>query len=108
MAHKLMVPAGFKECIPRGYDCMLAGERPLSPQDGCKEEAKTNNQILNGKLTGPRKFIGSAEAAVMPEWYELVNYMLGKDEEAREFENPTTGEQVRVIAYKKLRSMCCI
>ena len=102
MAHELMVPSGFKERIPRRYERMLAGERSLSSQNGLREEAKTNSQVLDAMLIGPRKFVGSHGRVTMPEWYELVNWVHSKDE-AREFENLATGETIRVIAYKRLQ-----
>lgn len=105
MAHELMVPSGFKDRIPRRYERMLAGERSLSSQNGSEEKAKRDNQVLNAMLTGPRKFVGPHEGVMVPEWHELVHWVHNKDEEAREFENLTTGEIVRVIGYKQLRSI---
>lgn len=99
-----MVPAGFKERIPRRYERMLNSEQPLCSQNGMLEDARTNEEVLKGLMKEPYKVLKNPAGAPEPAWYELVNWVHKNDEEARKFEHRETGEVVRLIKYGRQES----
>lgn len=104
MAHELMVPAGFKERIPRRYERMLSGEQSLSSQNGMLDDARTNEEILKGMMDRPFKVLKNPTGAPEPQWYELVNWVYNHEDEARRYEHRETGELVRTIKYGRQES----
>ena len=101
-----MVPSGFKECIPRRYERMLRGMESLSSQDGTGEEAARNQEIFQGMMCRPMKLVAGPSKRILPEWHVLTVYVYGADmPEAPQYEHKTTGELVRVIPYKKHKSL---
>lgn len=111
MAHELMVPAGFKERIPRRYERMLSGEGTICSQNGMLEDARTNEEILKGMMKQPFKVLKNPSGAPEPKWYELVRWVHENDEEARQYEHRETRELVRLIKYGRQESQlthsCC-
>lgn len=104
MAHELMVPAGFKERIPRRYERMLSGEKSISSQNGMLDDARTNEEILKGMMDRPFKVLKNPTGAPEPQWYELVNWVHNHEDEARRYEHRETGELVRTIKYGRQES----
>ncbi len=104
MAHELMVPAGFKERVPRRYERMLACEKSLSSQNGMLDDARTNQEILRGMMDRPFKVLKNPTGAPEPQWYELVNWVHNHEDEARRYEHRETGELVRTIKYGRQES----
>ena len=103
MAHELMVPSGFRDRIPRRYERLLGSTKPLSLQTGLTEEAKRNEEIVEGMMKGPLKVLNRPEGAITPKWYEVINQVHADDTEAAQFEHKVTGELVRVFGFRDLQ-----
>lgn len=104
-----MVPPGFKECLVRRYERYLATEYSLSSQNGDLEQARWKSNVFDATMPGLPQVIDADESkeSVKVTWRDINSLVcrgahdtLSGDKLAAQFEDPTTGESVRVVYYK--------
>jgi len=112
MAHELMVPAGFKECLVRRHERYLCSNRPLSEQDGSKEKARHEHECFDAILTGAPKVVANPDGRPAPSWREVNTFVCRNGHDtisgelmAPHYEDIATGERLRIINYGNMKSM---
>ena len=107
MAHELMVPSGFKQCLIRRYERYLSSTQMLSTQNGTAKKAQWDREIFDALLPSRVKVVRfSAEATRIPSWREICSYVckngnctLDGEAMAPQYEYKETGERVRIVNY---------
>lgn len=107
MAHELMVPSGFKDCLVRRYERYLAGTGLLCAQNGALDEACYKSEAFDALLPGTPKVHKNPKNATVPTWREVNTYVCGNAKDqltgeamAPHFEYVGTGQRVRILKYK--------
>lgn len=112
MAHELMVPSGFKQCMVRRYERYLSGEKMLSIQNGAAEKARWDEEIFDAMLPGKPTVVSNPNNKKEPNWRELNEFVCrnGIDTMTGEIMAPQyqyreSGERVRVINYQSMKGV---
>ena len=107
MAHELMVPNGFTDCLVRRYERYLSGTDLLCAQNGVLDEACFKAEAFDALLPGTPKVHKNPQNAAVPTWREVNTYVCGNAKDqltgeamAPHFEYMSTGQRVRILKYK--------
>lgn len=110
MAHELMVPSGFTQCLIRRYERFLGGQAMLSTQNGAAEKHRWNEETFGALLPGNPAVVFNPSHIDEPNWRELNNFVcrnavdqVGGEKMAPHYEYKETGERVRVISYRGMK-----
>ena len=109
MAHELMVPSGFKQCLVRQYERYLGGRQLLSTQNGAADESGWDSEIFDTMLPGRPRVVSNPKNKVEPTWRELNTFVcrdavdtVTGEEMAPHYEYKGSGERVRIIRYNTM------
>ena len=112
MAHELMVPSGFKQCMVRRYERYLGGEKMLSIQIGAAEKARWDEEIFDAMLPGKPTVVSNPNNNKEPNWRELNDFVCRNGIDtmtgqimAPHYEYRESGQRVRVISYRSMKGV---
>ena len=111
MAHELMVPSGFKQCLIRRYERYLSGTQMLSTQNGAAKHGQWDKEIFDALLPEEVNVVGNPSGTTtIPTWRELCHFVctngtctVDGEAMAPQYEYKATGEKVRIIKYGMLK-----